>query len=98
MGVNKLADDGDPMIKRCRVPDNDKCIILFEYFYEAKEIVVRVLKEKICPEPVNVIGKDSDLLRFSGKFVELQASSSSTLHYIFQVGLLGLLFQYFWLV
>lgn len=57
MGVTKLGQDNDTMVKQCRVPDNGTCLILFEYFYENKGVVVRVLKEKVCPTPINIIGK-----------------------------------------
>lgn len=57
MGVNKLTND-NPLVKQCREPENGTCIILFEYLYENKDIVVRVLKTKVCPTPVNFIGKN----------------------------------------
>lgn len=53
-----MSDGKDPMIKKCGVLDDDKCIIMYEYLYASKEIIIHVLKEKICPEPVNVLGKE----------------------------------------
>lgn len=55
--VDRLSKE-DPTKKQCRVPDNGTCIVLFEYFYQNNDVVIRVLREKFCPKPVNVIGKD----------------------------------------
>lgn len=55
MGTSKLADD--VITKKCETSDVHKCIINFEYFYENKMLVVKVLKQKTCPQPVNILGK-----------------------------------------
>lgn len=78
IGVNKLSGDNDLIIKKCRVPDNDTCIIMFEYFYSNKEIIVRVLKERICPEPVNVLGKKlNQFICIEEKKTEIYAPSKN---------------------
>lgn len=54
--VEKFTNDDD--IKKCRVPDNDRCIIIFDYSYgENRELVVRAQKEKLCAGPPNLLGE-----------------------------------------
>lgn len=60
--VDKLSADSDSMIKKCRVSDNDTCIIMFEYFYLDNEVIVQVLKNRICSEAVDVLGRKLTIL------------------------------------
>lgn len=56
--LHSLESDDIDEIKKCRIPDNDTCIINFEYYYEGDDtLIVRALDRKICPEPPNVLGK-----------------------------------------
>lgn len=67
--VDELAKD-DPTKKQCRVPDTGTCIVLYEYFYQKEDVIVRVLKGKFCPKPVNIIGNDISIFIFL--FIENQ--------------------------
>nr|XP_023020007.1 integrin beta-PS-like [Leptinotarsa decemlineata] len=54
--VDKLDSDDDPSIKRCKIPDDDRCIMNFEYYYDSREVlVVKAMKERVCPSPPNVL-------------------------------------------
>ncbi|CAH1183280.1 unnamed protein product [Phaedon cochleariae] len=54
--LDTLGTDDNQEIKKCRIPDNDRCIINFEYYYDQdNKLVVRASREKICAPPPNVL-------------------------------------------
>lgn len=57
-GAKPLRQNNDVNIKNCETVDIHKCIIKFEYFYQDRALVVRVQQDKICPEPINILGKN----------------------------------------
>ncbi|CAG9858294.1 unnamed protein product [Phyllotreta striolata] len=53
--LESLDDNPVDDIKKCKIPDNDTCIINFDYYYKGdNNLVVRALKKKVCPEQANV--------------------------------------------
>ncbi|VEN56395.1 unnamed protein product, partial [Callosobruchus maculatus] len=52
--LEKLDDIPDKDVKKCRILDANRCIMNFDYYYEDRTLIVRVLDHKVCPAPPNV--------------------------------------------